>query len=44
MITELQARNTRPDLFALADELLEAEMLRTGQLAFEITTDWSDAA
>ena len=26
------ARNARPDLFALADDLLEAEMIRTGQL------------
>ncbi|WP_091226796.1 Lsr2 family protein [Microbacterium sp. 3J1] len=32
---ELQARNARPDLFALADDMVEAEMVRTGRLSFE---------
>lgn len=32
---ELQARNARPDLFALADDMVEAELIRTGQLSFE---------
>lgn len=32
---ELQARNSRPDLFALADDMAEAEMVRTGRLSFE---------
>jgi len=30
---ELVARNTRPDLFALADDMVEAEMIRTGRLS-----------
>lgn len=34
---ELQARNARPDLFALADDMVEAEMIRTGRLSFEAT-------
>lgn len=29
---ELEARNARPDLFVLADDLIEAEMFRTGLL------------
>lgn len=29
------ARTSRPDLFALADDLLEAEMIRTGSLTFD---------
>ncbi|CAD5141151.1 protein of unknown function [Microbacterium sp. Nx66] len=33
--TELQARSSRPDLFALADDVVEAEMVRTGRLSFE---------
>lgn len=33
--TELQARSSRPDLFALADDMVEAEMVRTGRLEFE---------
>ena len=28
--TELQARNSRPDLFAAADDLIEAELMRAG--------------
>lgn len=32
---ELQARNARPDLFALADDMVEAELIRTGELSFE---------
>ncbi len=32
---ELVARNTRPDLFALADDMVEAEMIRTGRLSFD---------
>lgn len=32
---ELQARNARPDLFALADDMAEAELIRTGRLSFE---------
>lgn len=31
---ELQARNSRPDLFALADDMAEAELIRTGRLSF----------
>lgn len=27
---DLQARNSRPDLFAAADDLIEAELLRAG--------------
>lgn len=34
MSTELQARNSRPDLFALADDMVEAEMVGTGRLSF----------
>lgn len=33
--SQLLARNSRPDLFALADDMVEAEMVRTGRLAFE---------
>lgn len=33
--SELRARNSRPDLFALADDMVEAEMVRTGRLTFE---------
>lgn len=29
---ELEARNARPDLFVLADDLIEAELIRTGRL------------
>lgn len=29
------ARTARPDLFALADDLLEAEMLRLGLISFD---------
>ncbi|MEV8169313.1 hypothetical protein AB0O70_15425 [Microbacterium paraoxydans] len=36
---ELQARNIRPDLFALADDMAEAEMVRTGRLSFEPPAD-----
>lgn len=32
---ELQTRNSRPDLFALADDMVEAEMVRTGRLSLE---------
>ncbi|MEN0023242.1 MAG: hypothetical protein AAGC61_08165 [Microbacterium sp.] len=32
---ELQARNSRPDLFALADDMVEAEMIRAGRLSFD---------
>ncbi|WP_285885703.1 hypothetical protein [Microbacterium hydrocarbonoxydans] len=32
---EMMARNTRPDLFALADDLLEQELIRSGVLSFE---------
>lgn len=35
---ELEARNSRPDLFALADDMVEAEMVRTGRLDFEAAT------
>lgn len=35
---ELQARNSRPDLFALADDLVEAELIRTGRLGLEEPT------
>ncbi|MFJ4175810.1 hypothetical protein [Microbacterium sp. NPDC089696] len=38
---EPDARSTRPDLFALADDLLEAEMIRLGLLNF---TPVSEAA
>lgn len=34
MNTELEARSSRPDLFALADDMVEAEMVRTGRLSF----------
>lgn len=30
--SELEARNARPDLFVLADDLIEAEMFRAGLL------------
>lgn len=33
--SELQARNNRPDLFALADDMVEAELVRTGRLTLE---------
>ena len=33
-LTELQARNSRPDLFATADDMLEAELIRSSQLSF----------
>ncbi|MCK2022767.1 Lsr2 family protein [Microbacterium sp. kSW2-24] len=33
--TELRVRNERPDLFALADDMVEAELIRTGQLTLE---------
>lgn len=29
---ELEARNARPDLFALVDDLIEAELIRAGRL------------
>lgn len=32
---ELEERNTRPDLFALADDMAEAELFRTGKLSFD---------
>lgn len=32
---ELDARNARPDLFALADDLFEAELIRSGRLSIE---------
>ncbi|CAN7221600.1 hypothetical protein LJR044_003169 [Microbacterium foliorum] len=32
--SELQVRNSRPDLFALADDMAEAELIRTGRLSF----------
>lgn len=32
---EMQARNSRPDLFAIADDLLEAELIRAGGLSFD---------
>lgn len=31
-LDELEARNARPDLFVLADDLIEAELIRTGRL------------
>ena len=37
---ELQARNSRPDLFALADDLLEAEMTTEAPL----TQGWMRSA
>ena len=33
--SEMEARNTRPDLFALADDVVEAEMIRAGRLSFD---------
>lgn len=39
MGAELRARNSRPDLFALADDMVEAEMVRTGRLSFEPPAD-----
>lgn len=36
---EVQARNERPDLFALADDLLEAEMIRAGLLTFTLVSE-----
>lgn len=40
---ELQARNARPDLFALADDMAEAELIRTGRLSFESPAPVADS-
>lgn len=34
-VLELQARNSRPDLFTAADDLLESELIARGRLRFE---------
>lgn len=41
---ELHARNLRPDLLAEADDLAEAELIRTGQLSFEAGDAFASSA